>query len=143
MIGPPGTVVICVPTPLANDKGPDLSSVISAAILTSRLLRSGMLVVLESTTYPGTTDEIVRPLLEERSGLRAGLDFSLAFSPERIDPGNCDFGIRNTPKVVGGVTSSCTEAAEMFYGKICDHVVKAASSREAEMAKLLENTYRH
>jgi UDP-N-acetyl-D-glucosamine dehydrogenase len=143
MIGPPGTVVICVPTPLADDKGPDLSSVISAATLTSRLLRSGMLVVLESTTYPGTTDEIVRPLLEERSGLRAGRDFALAFSPERIDPGNPDFGIRNTPKVVGGITPSCTEAAEIFYGKICDQVIKAASAREAEMAKMLENTYRH
>ena len=102
-----------------------------------------MLVVLESTTYPGTTDEIVRPLLEGRSGLRAGRDFALAFSPERIDPGNPDFGIRNTPKVVGGITSSCTEAAEIFYGKICDQVIKAASAREAEMAKLLENTYRH
>ena len=143
MIGPPGTVVICVPTPLADDKSPDLSSVISAATLTSRLLRHGMLVVLESTTYPGTTDEIVRPLLEGRSGLRAGRDFALAFSPERIDPGNPDFGIRNTPKVVGGITSSCTEAAEIFYGKICDQVIKAASAREAEMAKLLENTYRH
>jgi UDP-N-acetyl-D-glucosamine dehydrogenase len=143
MIGGPGTVVICVPTPLADDKGPDLSSVISAATLTSRLLRPGMLVVLESTTYPGTTDEIVRPLLEGRSGLRAGRDFALAFSPERIDPGNPDFGIRNTPKVVGGTTPSCTEAAEIFYGKICDQVIKAASAREAEMAKLLENTYRH
>ena len=142
-IGAPGTVIICVPTPLADDKGPDLSSVISAATMTSRLLRSGMLVVLESTTYPGTTDEIVRPLLEGRSGLRAGRDFALAFSPERIDPGNPDFGIRNTPKVVGGTTPSCTEAAEIFYGKICDQVIKATSAREAEMAKLLENTYRH
>ena len=99
MIDPPGTVVICVPTPLADDKGPDLSSVISAATLTSRLLRSGMLVVLESTTYPGTTDEIVRPLLEERSGLRAGRDFALAFSPERIDPGN---PYRHTQHTKGG-----------------------------------------
>lgn len=143
MIGSPETVVICVPTPLADDKGPDLSSVISAATLTSRLLRPGMLVVLESTTYPGTTDDIVRPLLEERSGLRAGQDFALAFSPERIDPGNPYFGIRNTPKVVGGISVSCTEAAEIFYGKFCDQVIKAASAREAEMAKLLENTYRH
>src|SRR5690348_12480434 len=105
-IGQPGTVVICVPTPLTDDKGPDLSSVISAVTVAGSLLRPGMLIVLESTTYPGTTDEIVRPLLEQTSGLRAGLDFSLAFSPERIDPGNRDFGIRNTPKVVGGVTSS-------------------------------------
>jgi nucleotide sugar dehydrogenase len=142
-IGQPATVVICVPTPLADDRGPDLSAVISAVTVAGSLLRPGMLVVLESTTYPGTTDEIVRPLLEQRSGLRAGRDFSLAFSPERIDPGNRDFGFRNTPKVVGGVTPSCTEAAAMFYGKICDQVVRAASSREAEMAKLLENTYRH
>ena len=142
-IGPPGTIVICVPTPLADDKGPDLSAVISAVTVAGGLLRPGVLVVLESTTYPGTTDEIVRPLLEERSGLRAGTDFSLAFSPERVDPGNPDFGIRNTPKVVGGITSSCTEAAEMFYGKTCAQVIKAASAREAEMAKLLENTYRH
>jgi UDP-N-acetyl-D-glucosamine dehydrogenase len=142
-IGQPATVVICVPTPLADDKGPDLSAVISAVTVAGSLLRPGMLVVLESTTYPGTTDEIVRPLLEQRSGLRAGRDFSLAFSPERIDPGNRDFGFRNTPKVVGGVTPSCTQAAAMFYGKICDQVVRAASSREAEMAKLLENTYRH
>ena len=102
-----------------------------------------MLVVLESTTYPGTTDEIVRPLLEERSGLQAGRDFALAFSPERVDPGNPDWGIRNTPKVVGGITPSCSEAAEIFYGKICDQVIKAASAREAEMVKMLENTYRH
>ena len=116
-IGAPGTVIICVPTPLADDKGPDLSSVVAATTLTSRLLRSGMLVVLESTTYPGTTDEIVRPLLEGRSGLRVGRDFALAFSPERIDPRNPDFGIRNTPKVVGGTTPSCTEAGEIFYGR--------------------------
>src|SRR5580693_1716059 len=143
MIGSPETVVICVPTPLTDDKGPDLSSVISASISTSRLLRPGLLVVLESTTYPGTTDEIVRPLLEERSSLQVGQDFALAFSPERIDPGNPDFGIRNTPKVVGGQTPSCADAAAGFYGKLCDQVVRARSAREAEMAKLLENTYRH
>jgi UDP-N-acetyl-D-glucosamine dehydrogenase len=142
-IGSPRTIVICVPTPLTTDGGPDLTAVRSAADLSSQLLRAGSLVVLESTTYPGTTDEIVRPILEKRSGLSAGLDFSLAFSPERIDPGNPDFGVRNTPKVVGGLTPSCTEAAALFYGKLCDEVVRAASTREAEMAKLLENTYRH
>src|SRR6185437_13674890 len=129
--------------PLTADNGPDLGAVRSAAAMAARRLRPGVLVVLESTTYPGTTEEVVRPLLEKESGLTAGLDFSLAFSPERIDPGNLAYGIRNTPKVVGGVTPSCTEAAAAFYGAICEQVVRAASAREAEMAKLLENTYRH
>jgi UDP-N-acetyl-D-glucosamine dehydrogenase len=142
-IGRPATIVICVPTPLAADKGPDLTAVIAAAGVSSRLLRPGTLVVLESTTYPGTTDEVVRPLLEKPSGLAAGIDFHLAFSPERIDPGNPEFGVRNTPKVVGGITPACTEAAAVFYERLCDRVVRAASAREAEMAKLLENTYRH
>jgi nucleotide sugar dehydrogenase len=127
--GRPAVIVICAPTPLTADNGPDLGAVRSAAALAARRLRPGALVVLESTTYPGTTEEVVRPLLEKESGLTAGLDFSLAFSPERIDPGNPAFGIRNTPKVVGGVTPSCAEAAAVFYGTICDHVVRAASAR--------------
>jgi UDP-N-acetyl-D-glucosamine dehydrogenase len=139
----PETVVICVPTPLSGTSAPDLTAVRRAAETTGRLLRKGMLVVLESTTYPGTTDEVVRPMLEQASGLTAGIDFSLAFSPERIDPGNPHYGIRNTPKVVGGQTPSCADAAVGFYGKLCDRVVRAKSAREAEMAKLLENTYRH
>lgn len=142
-LGSPETVVICVPTPLSADSAPDLTAVRAAAEMTAQLLRPEMLVLLESTTYPGTTDEVVRPLLEKASGLTAGADFSLAFSPERIDPGNPDYGIRNTPKVVGGQTPFCTEAAVRFYGKLCDQVVRARSAREAEMAKLLENTYRH
>jgi len=141
--GDPETIVICVPTPLSADGTPDLTSLSVAAGTVGRLLRPGMLVLLESTTYPGTTDEIVRPMLEEASGLTAGAGFSLAFSPERIDPGNPDFGLRNTPKVVGGQTESCADAAVQFYGKLCDQVVRARSAREAEMAKLLENTYRH
>jgi nucleotide sugar dehydrogenase len=141
--GEPDTVVICVPTPLSAASGPDLSAVRGAVEVTGRLLRPGMLVVLESTTYPGTTDEVVRPLLEKDSGLTAGVDFSLAFSPERIDPGNPHYSIRNTPKVIGGHTSTCADAAERFYGRLCDQVVRAASAREAEMTKLLENTYRH
>jgi UDP-N-acetyl-D-glucosamine dehydrogenase len=141
--GAPATIVICVPTPLSTASAPDLSAVRAAAEIAGRLLRRGMLVVLESTTYPGTTDEVVRPLLEQASGLVVGDDFALAFSPERIDPGNPSYGIRNTPKVVGGQTPSCADAAIRFYGKICDHVVRARSAREAEMAKLLENTYRH
>ena len=141
--GNPDTVVICVPTPLSADSAPDLSAVRGAVEVTGRLLRPGMLVVLESTTYPGTTDEVVRPLLEKISGLTAGVDFSLAFSPERIDPGNPHYSVRNTPKVVGGQTSSCADAAERFYRQLCDQVVRARSAREAEMTKLLENTYRH
>ncbi|WP_225821145.1 nucleotide sugar dehydrogenase [Streptomyces naphthomycinicus] len=136
------TVVICVPTPLSPHGGPDLTMVESACEAISRQLRPGTLVVLESTTYPGTTDEVVRPLLE-RSGLTAGRDFHLAFSPERVDPGNQVYGIRNTPKVVGGHTPACATAAAAFYGKIVDTVVQAGGTREAEMAKLIENTYRH
>jgi UDP-N-acetyl-D-glucosamine dehydrogenase len=142
-VEPQDVIVICVPTPLSEAAGPDLSAVKAAAQTAARLLRAGTLVSLESTTYPGTTEEVVRPLLEKASGLTAGLDFALAFSPERIDPGNPVYGFGNTPKVVGGLTSSCTDAAEAFYARICDQVVRAKSAREAEMAKLLENTYRH
>ncbi len=142
-IGPQDVIVICVPTPLSATDGPDLSAVQDAAATAGRLLRPGTLVSLESTTYPGTTEDVVRPLLEKESGLSAGLGFSLAFSPERIDPGNPEFGLVNTPKIVGGVTPSCADAAVSFYQRICDQVVRAKSAREAEMAKLLENTYRH
>ena len=136
------TIVICVPTPLSSDGGPDLGPVVSAVTTIRDNLRKGMLVVLESTTYPGTTDEVVRPLLEE-TGLVAGQDFNLAFSPERIDPGNEKFGAKNTPKVVGGQTPACGDAAAAFYGQFVDTVVRAKGTREAETAKLLENTYRH
>jgi UDP-N-acetyl-D-glucosamine dehydrogenase len=142
-LGPQDVIVICVPTPLSETDGPDLGAVRTAAGTAGRLLRPGTLVSLESTTYPGTTDEVVRPLLEKASGLSAGIGFALAFSPERIDPGNPEFGLVNTPKIVGGVTPSCAEAAAGFYRRICEQVVLAASAREAEMAKLLENTYRH
>ncbi|MFE3458902.1 nucleotide sugar dehydrogenase [Nocardiopsis aegyptia] len=136
------TVVICVPTPLSPEGGPDLGAVTSASRTIAAHLRPGTLVILESTTYPGTTEEVVRPLLEE-SGLVAGSDFHLAFSPERIDPGNPTFGVANTPKVVGGLTPECGEAAAAFYGHFVNTVVRARGTREAEMAKLLENTYRH
>jgi len=142
-VGEPETIVICVPTPLSAAGTPDLTAVTTAAATAARLLQPGGLVLLESTTYPGTTDEVVRPVLERASGLTAGADFALAFSPERISPGNPEFGIRNTPKVVGGQTESCTDTAARFYSKLCDQVVRARSAREAEMAKLLENTYRH
>ncbi len=139
----PDVIVICVPTPLSESDGPDLTAVKAASESAARLMRAGTTIILESTTYPGTTDEIVRPMLEKATGLTAGIDFSLAFSPERIDPGNGVYGIRNTPKVVGGVTPACTEAAAAFYAHVCDTVVRAKTAREAEMAKLLENTYRH
>ncbi|KPI04873.1 nucleotide sugar dehydrogenase [Actinobacteria bacterium OK074] len=137
------TVVICVPTPLSDSDSPDLTAVRAAAETAGRVIGPGSLVALESTSYPGTTDEVVRPLLEKLSGLTAGTDFHLAFSPERIDPGNALFGVRNTPKVVGGHTPDCAAAATAFYGRLCDQVIQARSTREAEMAKLLENTYRY
>jgi UDP-N-acetyl-D-glucosamine dehydrogenase len=139
----PGTIVICVPTPLSTDGIPDLGAVEAASELAGRVLRTGTLVILESTSYPGTTDEVVRTLVEKISGLAAGTGFSLAFSPERVDPGNREYNLRNTPKVVGGHTWECAEAAVRFYGKLCDEVIRAKSIREAELAKLIENTYRH
>nr|WP_242454458.1 nucleotide sugar dehydrogenase [Bailinhaonella thermotolerans] len=142
VLGSAATIVICVPTPLTGDGGPDLTAVRAAGAAIGARLRPGALVVLESTTYPGTTDEVLRPLLEA-GGLRAGRDFALAFSPERIDPGNEVYGVRNTPKIVGGHTPECGERAAAFYGKFVDTVVPARGTREAEMAKLLENTYRH
>lgn len=134
--------VICVPTPLGEDGSPDLRAVMSATRDIAAHLHPGMLVVLESTTYPGTTDEVVRPILEA-GGLVAGKDFHLAFSPERIDPGNPTYGMVNTPKVVGGHTPTCTDKAIALYGRFVKTTVRARGTREAEMAKLLENTYRH
>ncbi|GAA2295002.1 nucleotide sugar dehydrogenase [Glycomyces scopariae] len=136
-------IVICVPTPLGEAGGPDLAAVIGASRAAGRHLRRGALVVLESTTYPGTTEEVVAPILQEESGLVPGVDFCLAFSPERVDPGNPVYGIVNTPKVVGGLTPACTAAAKALYSRFIDTIVEAKGPREAEMAKLLENTYRH
>ena len=135
-------VVICVPTPLSEDGGPDLGPVRSATATVARNLAPGMLVVLESTTYPGTTEELLLPALEV-GGLQVGKDIYLAFSPERVDPGNPVYGIKNTPKVVGGITPACTQRATDFYSRFIDTVVAARGTREAETAKLLENTYRH
>jgi UDP-N-acetyl-D-glucosamine dehydrogenase len=111
---------VCVPTPLSPQGAPDLTAVCSATETAAKLLHPGLLVVLESTSHPGTPDEMVRPILEQQSGLTAGVDFQLAFFPERIDPGNKTYGIRNTPKIVGGSTHTCTSAAASFYDKICD-----------------------
>ncbi|MFC5057262.1 nucleotide sugar dehydrogenase [Saccharothrix xinjiangensis] len=135
-------VVICVPTGLDADGRPDLGAVRAAATAVSDHLRPGTLVVLESTSYPGTTDEVVRPILE-RHGLVAGEDFPLAFSPERVDPGNPRHTLRTTPKVVGGHTPLCAKHCATFYSRFVDRVVVARGTREAEMAKLLENTYRY
>jgi UDP-N-acetyl-D-glucosamine dehydrogenase len=135
------TVNICVPTPLRKTKDPDLSFIVAAAEEVGARLRPGMLVLLESTTYPGTTEELVRPILE-RGGRRAGRDFFLAFSPERVDPANPRFGTRNIPKVIGGVTPDCTALAAALYESAIDHVVPVSSPAVAEMVKLLENTFR-
>jgi UDP-N-acetyl-D-glucosamine dehydrogenase len=134
-------VIICVPTPLTNSREPDLSYMVDAATSLAAVLQKGQLIVLESTTYPGTTRERLRPILEE-SGLAAGRDFHLAFSPERIDPGRTDFTIRTTPKVVGGLTEDCTRRAVELYGQICDQVIEVSTPDAAELSKLLENIFR-
>src|SRR5262245_50209761 len=135
------TVNICVPTPLRKTKDPDMSFVAAAVEGVAEYLHPGMLVVLESTTYPGTTEEFVKPRLEA-GGLRAGRDFFLAFSPERVDPGNATFNTRNVPKVVGGIDPTSTMLAGSLYGAAIEHIVPVSSPRVAEMVKLLENTFR-
>jgi len=134
-------VSICVLIPLRKTRDPDISYIISATQQVRAHLHPGQLVVLESTTYPGTTDEVLLPELES-AGLKVGVDFFLAFSPERIDPGNPNFDTRNTPKIVGGITTACTELAQAFYGAAIEKVVPVSSARVAEMVKLLENTFR-
>lgn len=135
-------VVICVPTPLTVDGSPDLGAVTASASAIAGKLKQGALVVLESTTFPGTTEDILLPIFSRANGT-VGRDFYLAYSPERVDPGNTQFSIRNTPKIVGGVTEACTVRAAEFYGTVADSIVLARGTREAETAKLLENTYRH
>jgi UDP-N-acetyl-D-glucosamine dehydrogenase len=137
------TICICVPTPLDLYKQPDLSYVVSSTKSVAEYLHKGMLVILESTTYPGTTEEVLKPILEE-SGLKCGEDFFLAFSPERVDPGNKDFNTKNTPKVVGGCTDECTEVAAALYRNILEGDIHTVSSPAvAEMEKILENTFRN
>lgn len=135
-------VIVCVPTPLSDEGGPDLRAVEGSARTIADNLSRDTVVVLESTTYPGTTDGVMLPILEG-SGLRHGDDFLLAYSPERVDPGSQKYGITNTPKLVGGMTPAATEAAASFYSRFIDTVVPVAGTKEAETAKLLENTYRH
>ena len=134
--------VITVPTPL-RDGAPDLSYIEASATLLARHLRPGATVVLESTTYPGTTEELLAPLLEEGSGLTAGQDFHLGYSPERIDPGNPDWRLENTPKVVSGLGPAALAAVDAFYGQLVERTVPVSSCKEAELTKLLENTFRH
>jgi UDP-N-acetyl-D-glucosamine dehydrogenase len=134
-------VILCVPTPLSDSREPDLTYLLDAGRALAQVLRSGQLVVLESTTYPGTTRERLLPILEE-SGLTAGSDFHLAFSPERIDPGRTDYTVRTTPKLVGGVTEDSTERARRLYAEICDTVIVLSSPEAAELSKLLENIFR-
>jgi len=135
------TINICVPTPLRKTKDPDMSYIVNACEEIAKYFHAGMLVILESTTYPGTTDELVRPILE-RGGLKAGVDFFLCFSPERVDPGNPKYQTKNIPKVVGGYTPECTELGRIFYSQALEHVVPVGSTQVAEMVKLLENTFR-
>jgi UDP-N-acetyl-D-glucosamine dehydrogenase len=135
------TINICVPTPLRKTKDPDMSYIVSAVEAIAKHLHKGMLIVLESTTYPGTTEEVVQPLLEA-TGLKAGIDFFIAFSPERVDPGNPTFQTHNVPKVVGGLTPECLRLAGALYGTAIQTIVPVSSTRVAEMVKLLENTFR-
>jgi UDP-N-acetyl-D-glucosamine dehydrogenase len=132
---------ICVPTPLNKTKNPDVSFILSASEEIKKHLRPGQLLVLESTTYPGTTEELIQPMMEE-TGLKVGKDFYLAFSPERVDPGNKLYTIRNTPKVIGACTPECLKHAVAYYSQIVEKVVPVSSSDTAEMVKLLENTFR-
>ena len=140
-LGEMDAVDICVPTPLRKTKDPDMSYVVSAAEEIARYIHPGMLIVLESTTYPGTTAEVLQPMFEEK-GLKVGDDFYLAFSPERVDPANAKYNTRNTPKVVGGTTPACSEMAVALYSAAVETMVPVSSTQVAEMVKLLENTFR-
>ena len=134
-------VIICVPTPLRKSKDPDVSYIVASVREVRKYMRRGQIIVLESTTYPGTTKELVKPMLE-LGGFVAGKDFFLAFSPERVDPGNKKYGVKNTPKVVGGLTPACTELSGMLYRSVIDKVLEVSSTEAAELVKLLENTFR-
>ena len=134
-------VLICVPTPLSENREPDLGPLDAAAKSLAQVLQPGQLIVLESTTYPGTTRERLMPLLES-TGLRVGTDINLAFSPERVDPGRTDYTLRTTPKVIGGITPACLDRADELYSRVCDHTVRVSTPEAAELTKLLENIFR-
>jgi UDP-N-acetyl-D-glucosamine dehydrogenase len=135
-------IIICVPTPLTPNREPDLTALVAASTRVGQVLQRGQLVVLESTTYPGTTREQLVPRLELESDLAVGRDVNVAFSPERVDPGRTDYTLRNTPKVIGGITDACTDRAIELYGRVCDHLVRVSTPEAAEMTKLLENIFR-
>ena len=140
-LGEMDAISICVPTPLNKTRDPDMSYIIAATKELSKKLKRGQLIVLESTTYPGTTEEVILPMLEEK-GFKAGKDFYLAFSPERVDPGNKVYQTGNTPKVIGGITKKCLQLASLLYGQVIERIVPVSSTRAAEMVKMLENTFR-
>ncbi|MGZ4261596.1 MAG: nucleotide sugar dehydrogenase [Solirubrobacteraceae bacterium] len=135
-------IIICVPTPLTPNREPDLTALVAASTRVGQVLQRGQLVVLESTTYPGTTRDQLVPRLELESDLTVGKEVNVAFSPERVDPGRTDYTLRNTPKVVGGITDACCERAIALYSRVCDHIVRVSSPEAAEMSKLLENIFR-
>jgi UDP-N-acetyl-D-glucosamine dehydrogenase len=135
-------ILICVPTPLTANREPDLGPLRGSAVELGRVLQKGQLIVLESTTYPGTTRECLVPILEQESDRRVGEDVNVAFSPERVDPGRTDYTMRNTPKVIGGITPRCADRAAEVYGQICDHIIRVSTPEAAEMTKLLENIFR-
>jgi UDP-N-acetyl-D-glucosamine dehydrogenase len=135
-------VLICVPTPLTPQREPDLGPLQSSAVGLAHVVQRGQLIVLESTTYPGTTRDYLVPILEKESGLTAGDGFNVAFSPERVDPGRTDYTLRNTPKVIGGLSERCTERAAELYGRVCENIVRVSTPEAAELTKLLENIFR-
>jgi UDP-N-acetyl-D-glucosamine dehydrogenase len=135
-------IIICVPTPLNDNREPDLRPLEASAEAVARVVREGQLVVLESTTYPGTTRELLLPAIERQSSLTVGENINLAFSPERVDPGRTDYTLRNTPKVIGGITDACTERARELYARVCEKIVLVSTPEAAEMTKLLENIFR-
>ncbi len=140
-LGEVDVIAICVPTPLSKTRDPDVSYVVASAEAVAATLRPGQLIILESTTYPGTTRDLMLPRLEA-AGLTVGVDFFLCFSPERVDPGNEHWGVRNTPKVIGGITDACLETGVAIYSRVMSHVVPVSSTEAAELTKLLENTFR-
>jgi len=135
-------VIVCVPTPLTANREPDLGPLLSSAASLSHVVQDGQLIVLESTTYPGTTRDMLVPALELNSGLKVGENLNVAFSPERVDPGRVDYTLRNTPKVVGGITEACTDRAIELYSRVCDELVRVSTPEAAELTKLLENIFR-
>jgi UDP-N-acetyl-D-glucosamine dehydrogenase len=135
-------IIVCVPTPLNSNREPDLGPLEASAQALSHVAQEGQLVVLESTTYPGTTRELLVPAIEKNSSLRVGENINVAFSPERVDPGRTDYTLRNTPKVIGGITDACTERAAELYGRVCENIQRVSTPEAAEMTKLLENIFR-